>query len=128
MIALSLCGCTCDDDASNREPSLADDPKLRLDARVVLAEHCGDCHMQDSPYADKAALAAVDFTKVTWAAGLDPLDGRRVVDNLALGATASGHHGAQFSIPPGQYMVVRDYLASIESHKQHVSNSPDLAR
>ncbi len=122
--------CTCEDEDATLQIELHDDPKLRVDARVVLVEHCGDCHMQDSPHADKKALAAIDFTELRWAAGLDALKSRRIIDNLAAGTASGshvrpgGHYGTLFSVPPGQYMVVRDYLASIDRHKQHVSTPP----
>lgn len=119
LLGAALCGCTCDDEEAEKVVKLDDDPLLRLDARVVLMEHCGDCHMRDSPKSSADALKAIDFTTVTWAAGVGALDRQRIIDNLAANLPAGGHHGTSFRVPPGQFMVVRDYLASLNGDKQH---------
>lgn len=123
VLLAAATGCSCDEEPE-AAPTLDDDPALRLDARVVLIEHCGDCHMRDSPKSSKPALTAIDFTAMTWAADVSELNRQQIIDNLSANLPTGGHHGTYFRVPPGQIMVVRDYIASLDRKKRHAEVTP----
>jgi hypothetical protein len=41
---------------------------LRDDARLILEQHCGVCHVRDSPGAVAGALAVYDLRELEWSA------------------------------------------------------------
>jgi hypothetical protein len=93
-------GASVEPTSSTWSPRQGDRSSQMQEARLVLEEHCGLCHREDSPQAKRLALAVFNLNKGDWSASMSDDQLRnargRLVDAPSGGDPAGAEDVARF--------------------------------
>lgn len=85
---------------------------LRDEARLILEEHCGSCHLPDYPTTIGAALAVFDLSQEEWAATMSEEQLHDASNRLGEDLAPGGPDGTPLNVPEADRTLFEQYVAS----------------